>query len=501
MKKTITFIIIAVVLAASYFLYSTSAQAQSDQADLATLETFEVQLGTLSAKISATGTVRSNQSAVITWATSGRVGNVNIAMGDLVQSGDVLADLVQNSLPQNVIMAKNDLVTAQEALENLDDAYSALSLADAQKAIADAQDAVEDAERTLRNYQTPAPQTDIDQAYADMILSRDQLDKASDKYEPYADKSEDNLTRANLLSKLATAQEQYDETVRTYNSLSGTASETTIAIAEADLGVAREELVDAGTEYERLMTGVESDDVLAAQAKVAAAEATLKQAWVEAPFDGVITKVFNQSGDLVSAGSAAFQQDDLSRLLVDLEVSEVDITQIEIGQPVEMTFDAIRGREYHGEVVEVAMVGDNEGGVVIFDVVVELTDPDKDVRPGMTSAVSIVVQQLTEALLVPNQALRVVDGDRVVYILSDVEFLEADAESSNAFQNFMRGLRSGDQPMIATTMIEVTVGATSDSYSQILDGDLQIGDQVVLNPPTDMQTSVQMGSGGGPFGR
>jgi hypothetical protein len=86
----------------------------------------------------------------------------------------------------------------------------------------------------------------------------------------------------------------------------------------------------------------------------------------------------------------------------------------------------------------------------------------------MTSAVSIVVQQLDEAMQVPNQALRVVDGARVVYILSDVEFPAEETESSNGFQDFMRGLRSGDQPMIATTMIEVTVGATSDSYSQIL---------------------------------
>jgi HlyD family secretion protein len=501
MKKTIIFIIITVFLAASYFLYSTSAQAKSEQADLSTLETVEVQLGTLSARISATGTVRSNQSAIVTWGTSGRVGNVNVAMGDPVGSGDVLADLVATSLPQNVIMAQYDLVAAQGALENLSDAYSALALADAQKAIADAQDAVEDAERTLRNYQTPAPQTDIDQAFADMLLASNALDKARDNYEPYTDKPEDNLTRANLLSKFATAQEQYDGTVRTYNSLRGTASQTTIAIAEADLVVAREQLADAGTEYQRLLAGVESDDVLAAQAKIAAAEATLKGAWVEAPFDGVITKVFNQSGDLVNAGSAAFQGDDLSRLLVDLEVSEVDITQIEIGQSVEMTFDAIRGRQYHGAVVEVAMVGDNQGGVVSFDVVVELTDPDKDVRPGMTAAVSIVVQQLAEAMLVPNQALRVVDGERVVYILSDVEFPAADAESSNGFQDFMRGLRSGDQPMIATTMIEVTVGATSDSYSQILAGDLQIGDQVVLSPPTDMSTSLEPGSGGGPFGR
>jgi len=501
MKKTIIIIVAALLLIGAYFVYNTYAQAQSDQAELETLETVEVHLGTLSATISATGTVRSNQSAVVTWQTSGTVGIVNVVMGDPVQSGDVLADLVQTSLPQNVIMAQNDLVAAQDALENLSDDYSALALADAQKAIADAQDAVEDAERTLRNYQTPAPQTDIDQAYADMLLARDELEKAEDDYAPYAGKPEDDLTRANFLSRLATAQEQYDDTVRTYNSLRGTASATTIAIAEADLQVAREELADAQVEYERLLAGVESDDVLAAQAQVAAAEATLKQAWVEAPFDGVITKVFSQSGDLVSAGTEAFRQDDLSQLLVDLEVSEVDITQIEVGQSVVMTFDAIRGSEYHGEIVEVAMVGDSEGGVVSFDVVVELTDPDDDVRPGMTSAVNIVVNQLAEALLVPNKALRVVDGERVVYILSDVEMPEADAESSNGFRELMMGLRGSDQPMLATTMIEVAVGATSDSYSQILDGDLQLGDQIVLNPPTDMQTNIEPGSGGGPFGR
>ncbi len=500
MKKTISFIIIALLLIAGYFLYNTSAQAQANQAELNTLDTVEVQFGTLSATISATGSVRSNQSAVITWQTSGTVGTINAVMGDQVHSGDMLADLVQTSLPQSVIMAQNDLVSAQNALGDVNDAYTPLALADAQKTIADTQDRVEAAERTLRNYQTPAPQTDVDQAYADMLLARDELDKARDNYEPYANKPEDNLTRANFLSRLATAQEQYDDTVRTYNSLRGTASATTIAIAEADLLVAREELADAQAEYERLVAGVESNDILAAQAKVAAAEATLKQAWVEAPFDGVITKVFSQSGDLVSAGTKAFQQDDLSRLLVDLQVSEVDITQIEIGQSVMMTFDAIRGREYHGKVVEVAMVGDNEGGLVSFDVVVELTDPDEDVRPGMTSAVDIVVNQLTDALLVPNQALRVVDGKRAVYILSGVELPTNDTGSSNGFRDFMIGLRGGDQSVLATTMIEVTVGATSDSYSQILDGALQPGDQVILNPPTDMQTSIGPGNGG-PFGR
>jgi HlyD family secretion protein len=104
--------------------------------------------------------------------------------------------------------------------------------------------------------------------------------------------------------------------------------------------------------------------------------------------------------------------------------------------------------------------------VVEFDVTVELIDADQNVKPGMTAAVNIVVDQITDALLVPNRAVRVVDGQRVVYILSNNQ------------------LKS----------VNVTLGASSDSESQVMDGDLRLGDQIVLNPPQDLFST------GGPFG-
>ena len=182
MKKTITIILVAALLVGGYFMLTNTNSVQANNANPETLETYEVQKGTLSATVSATGTVRSNQSAFITWQTSGMIGEVNVALGDPVERGQVLANLVQTSLPQNVITAQNDWVNAQNELDDLVDEYSSLSLAEAQKAIADAQDALEEAERTLLNYQTPAPQTDIDQAYADMLLAEDELDKARDDY-------------------------------------------------------------------------------------------------------------------------------------------------------------------------------------------------------------------------------------------------------------------------------------------------------------------------------
>jgi HlyD family secretion protein len=156
----------------------------------------------------------------------------------------------------------------------------------------------------------------------------------------------------------------------------------------------------------------------------------------------------------------------MERLLVDVMVSEVDINSIEVGQPVNLSFDAILDKEYTGVVSEVPPVGDVIQGVVEFKVVVELTDPDEDVKPGMTTAVNIVVDQITNAL-VPNErgAWRM---RHVVYILEDNQL----------------------KP------VEVTLGASSDTQSEVLSGNLQVGDEIVLNPPQDFFGP----NGGGPFG-
>jgi HlyD family secretion protein len=126
-----------------------------------------------------------------------------------------------------------------------------------------------------------------------------------------------------------------------------------------------------------------------------------------------------------------------------------------------MTFDAIPGSEYHGVVVEVDDVGTSTQGVVDFTVTIELTDADEQVKPGMTAAVNIVVSELQGVLVVPNRAVRVKDGKRVVYILRDNQ----------------------------ATPVTISLGASSDTMSQVIDGELKVGDLVVLNPPTSFESN------------
>jgi HlyD family secretion protein len=208
---------------------------------------------------------------------------------------------------------------------------------------------------------------------------------------------------------------------------------------------------------------VDAADVASAEARVAAAKATLAQALVIAPFDGTVTQASPAVGDQVNVGTTAFRLDDLSHLLVDVQVSEVDINNVNIGQAATLTFDAILGKEYEGVVVEVGQAGDTIQGVVNFTVTVELTNADEDVKPGMTAAVNIVVEEVKGALLIPNRAVRLVAGERVVYLLVD------------------------GQPV----QVKVRLGSSSDSNSVLVDGDIKEGDPIILNPPS---------FNGGPFG-
>ncbi len=530
MKKWIWIIGLILVGVIAFGVFNDLGIVKGAKAGLEDVETVEVTVDTLTASVGATGRVRANQSAILTWDISGEVEDVRVQAGDVVSDGQILASLEQTSLSQNVILAQADLVDAQQALNDLinsknQQARALLTLEDAQdaleealnpdpldivlaeQAIVDAEKAVDDAQRDLTYLSSKASQASVDAAKAEVVLARDALQKAKDKFEPYANKPEDNLVRANLQSQLAAAQQNYDAKVRELNALLSTGSELDIAVAEANLATAQAEYQEAQEEYDRLINGpskgeialLESDledaerererlkdgpdpdDILAANARVAAAEAILAQTVITAPFDGVVTMIESKPGDQVDAGVIALRVDDLSRLLVDLEVSEIDINQIHEGQSVEMTFDAIFSQVYNGDVLEVAMVGNETSGIVNYEVTIELIDADDAVKPGMTAAVDIVTTELTDVMLVPNKSVRVEDGEKVVYMVvegSPTDFIP----------------------------VPVTLGASSDTYSQVIAGDLQAGDLILYNPSSDILSigrgilSVDENHGGGFFG-
>ncbi len=382
---------------------------------VAAFQTDPAKRGTLVASIGATGSVRARQSAVLIWQTSGVVETVSVDVGTRVSRDDVLASLDKASLNQSIILAEADLESAKKALEDL---------------------------------------LNSDTARAQALRTLDSAEAAYEKAYNW---------RMQLNGKVDIKDYFYENGILKVKEYRGYAGEETIADADENLALTEAKLDDARRAYQRLENGADPADIAAAEARVAAAQSTLNLAYISAPFDGTITQANPAIGDQVSAGTSAFRMDDLSHLLVDLQVSEVDINSVFVGQTATLTFDAILGKPYTGKVVEVGQSGDTVQGVVSFTVTVELTDADELVKPGMTAAVTVVVEEVTDVILIPNRAVRLVDGDRVVYKLVN------------------------GQP----EQVKIRLGSSSDTTSVLVDGDIKEGDLIILNPPT---------FNGGPFG-
>jgi HlyD family secretion protein len=444
------------------------------------LQTTAVERGDLTSTIGATGTVRAAQTVTLYWQTSGEVGMVAVKVGDKVTKDEELANLVTSSLPQNIILAQSDLVTAQENLDNVKN--SNLASAQAQQALVNAQKTLENAKNKVTSMDWVRGTSDqIDSANANLVLAKQVLQKAQDFFDKFSKVDPGNPEYAQAYSQLAAAQQKKDSAQANLDYLQGHYNDTEASISAANLAVAQATYDDAKRQWDRLKNGPDPADVVAAQAKVDSAQALIDEAHLTAPFDGTVTEVSSSVGDQVILGTKVLRIDDFSRLLVDVDISEIDIHSLKVDQDVLLTFDAIPGKTYNGKVITVSQAGEVTQNVTSFVVTIEMTDADSNVLPGMTADANVVSQKFSNVLLIPNRAVRTVNNNLVVYVL-----------------------RNG-QPVT----VSITLGATSDTYSELASGDVKVGDQIVLNPSSItsttnlMQTMNNRNSGspaGGGFG-
>jgi HlyD family secretion protein len=147
MRRLITTILVVLVLAAGgYFGYRYYQQNLADQE--IPYQTAVISRGKLTAQVGATGLVRPNQTTILAWKTTGRIESILVEEGDRVTAGQILATLEERSLPQNVILARADLIDANNRLYELE--TSGVARAQAQLALTQAEQALEDAQRSPR---------------------------------------------------------------------------------------------------------------------------------------------------------------------------------------------------------------------------------------------------------------------------------------------------------------------------------------------------------------
>ncbi len=456
-------LVVGGALAARFFIQKQNSKASQWQ-------TASITQGDLTSSLNTNGNLRSNQTINLNWNSSGLVDHVSVKAGDQVSTDQELAVLAEDSLPQQVILAQIDLNDAQKALSDLYDPKN-LSLAQAEKAAADAEKEVKDTAWTVKILKEGPQPSDIDNAYASMILAQHRLEqtqediarverlvkKNPEDYQFYENRSMYESILQSLQRKEIKDRKAYQETQYRYEQLTGPVDPVDLSVAESKLSLAKAKLADAQTQVDKIESGPSPDDIQIAQARVEAAKAFVDRNRLKAPISGTVTQVYAKTGDTVTINQPAIRLDDLSHILIDTQVSEVDINRVQVGQSATIKLDSAPGREYQGVVVEVPEAGQNLQGLVNFNVKVEVTNPDENTRPGMSATVDIVVKEVKNVLRVPLEAIRLLNGKRVVYILN-----------------------ADNQPQ----PVEITLGISSDKFSELKSGGLKAGDQVVLNPPS-----------------
>jgi multidrug resistance efflux pump len=334
-----------------------------------------------------------NQYVTLSFNTGGTVGEVLVAEGELVDSGQVIARLDQRDMyASSVAGAELELVNATRALNDLEENAAVITAA-AEKELADAREALRQAERSLENLISGSRATDIDSAAANVVLLKDELDRAREDFAPYENKPEDNLTRATLLSKLAEAQQRYDDAVRLLNNLEGSAGEIDVAVAEGSLSLAQAQLALAEEEYEKVKDGPNPDDLATAQARLHAAETALAAAQaafddteLKAPFSGLVAQLNLKAGEQVAPGQPAAVLADFSEWIVETQdLTEIEVPRVSVGSEVRLTFDALPGLELVGVVESIGDLYVEKFGDVTYTAKIRLKESDPRLRWGMTA--------------------------------------------------------------------------------------------------------------------
>jgi len=435
-KKTILIILVVLLCLILFFVNHTRKQAAAFEETLSAMQQTDfVEKRSLVKSIGATGTIVSidakNMSASL---TGQKIASVAVSVGDFVSEGDFLLSFDTTKIEGNLTNAQNSLSKAETRND--------LSESDAK-----------------RNYNTQ-----IENA-------KNALHDAQEYY-------------AAVLDYLGVLNAELNNMTAEADIL---AQQQKIALYEAKLTPAKEALEAQQKNYEKTLAAAENNlnatllnlDTTTQQSQVELYEEQLANATLYAPLSGVVTAINYEAGDTYNGGVILTIQD-CSSFDVQAQISEYDISDVAIGQKVLIKTNATGEEEMTGTVTFISPTAANAAaGIsnsdVTYKVLIKINNPSSRLRLDMSASLSIILEEHTNVLTVPYNAIQTKsDGSTVVSIKNE----------DGSF-----------------TELPVTVIMESNYYTEITSDSLTEGMEVLLidansNGIFDLLTGNRNGRGG-----
>jgi membrane fusion protein (multidrug efflux system) len=201
------------------------------------------------------------------------------------------------------------------------------------------------------------------------------------------------------------------------------------AINKAEVEQGRANLKLARSKYDRAVDLAKSNfisgqardeaenNLRVAEAGVQLAEARLAKMEIKAPFSGIIGLRVVSVGDYAKEGSDIVNLESIDPLKVDFRVPEIYLKQIEVGQTLHVSLDALPGKTFEGKVFAVNPLVDAAGRAIVIRALVR--NSDTSLRPGMFARVRLITRNLQDALAIPEQAIVPQGDDQYVFKVTD----------------------------------------------------------------------------------
>ena len=203
---------------------------------------------------------------------------------------------------------------------------------------------------------------------------------------------------------------------------------------------------------------------------------TMANYTITAPISGTVIEKDVKQGDALTSGTSLCVLYDLSYLEMSINVDELEIGSLSVGQKVQITADAVADKTYVGTVTRVSMKGNSSGGTTTYPVSIRIDSID-GLRPGMNANAEIVVAESTSALCVPNAAI--VRGGYVLVTKDSPSAANADPD-----------MEAPD----GYVYVDVKTGVSDDDYTEILDG-ITAEDTIAYDPNSVSDSYYDDGSG------
>lgn len=260
----------------------------------------------------------------------------------------------------------------------------------------------------------------------------------------------------------------------------GLVSEQSFRTAKTTRDLAEERLKSAQTRYQ----------IVEERGIPISGNASSQIARVISPMDGAVIKRGVEQGDTITSGVSSFNAGtvifvvaDLKSIIIRVNLNEVDIAKVRVGQPVRLSLDAYPQRAFNGKVRFVAPAAELVDKIKVFKVEIALDELDGTFRTGMSANVEILGEKREKALSVPLEALQRKDGQTVVYRLK-ADLKPADiARAKEGLSGRTKFIWLADHWKEYFDMLPVKAGIATLERVEILSG-LAKDDKVALEDPS-----------------